>query len=783
MKKDPILKSVSEMLSVLIFLGGCIVMLGWIFDIPALKSISFRMVAMKTNAAACFILTGLALWLSQTKRSESRLYRFIAQCSAVIAALIGLFTMIEYMSGLNFGIDQFLFREPAGAVFTTYPNRMAFNSAFNFLIIGIVLLLLNGKKSLALFLSQLLVLIPGTVALLSLVSYLYGIQPIYFIGGYSTGLALGGTLLFIMISFSVLFIRPDEGMMANISADTAGGKMVRRLFPILIIIPLILGWLALRLEALGVFNKEFGEVFLTTLTIFITTIYTYWIAVFLNRAENVNKRSVELSGRLAAIVESSDDAIIGKSPDGTIISWNSGAERLYGYSREEIEGRNISIITTPDKLAELQNIYEKIKRGEKVEHFETIRCKKNGTCIDVSITVSPIKDAAGDIIGFSTIARDITERKNAEEALRKSEAWLSTTLRSIGDAVIATDAKGRVVFINPIAAKLTGWKQEEAAGRPMGEIFNIINEITNEPVENPVTKVIREGVIVGLANHTLLITKDGSRRPIDDSAAPIKDTKGNIIGVVLIFRDITERRNTEKAMQESVKAKSAFTSMVSHELRTPLGAIKEGVSLISDGILGEISEKQKHVLGLAKNNVDRLTRLINQVLDFQTLEAGKIQFKMEENDINKVIREVAETMDLIAKKKGLDLVLYLEDKLPRVIFDRDKINQVLANLIGNAIKFTDKGSVTVAASSGNNLIMVSVKDTGIGIRREDLPRLFRQYEQLERKAGGTGLGLAISAEMIRMHGGKIGAESEFGKGTTFYFILPVKERRDRSRDE
>ena len=171
------------------------------------------------------------------------------------------------------------------------------------------------------------------------------------------------------------------------------------------------------------------------------------------------------------------------------------------------------------------------------------------------------------------------------------------------------------------------------------------------------------------------------------------------------------------------------------------------------------------------------------MLDFQTLEAGKIQFKMEENDINKVIREVAETMDLIAKKKGLDLVLHLEDKLPRVIFDRDKINQVLANLIGNAIKFTEKGSVTVAASSGNNLIMVSVKDTGIGIRREDLPRLFRQYEQLERKAGGTGLGLAISAEMIRMHGGKIGAESEFGKGTTFYFILPVKERRDRSRDE
>ncbi|MCX5706643.1 MAG: HAMP domain-containing sensor histidine kinase [Candidatus Omnitrophica bacterium] len=194
-----------------------------------------------------------------------------------------------------------------------------------------------------------------------------------------------------------------------------------------------------------------------------------------------------------------------------------------------------------------------------------------------------------------------------------------------------------------------------------------------------------------------------------------------------------------------------------------------------------MNEEQKEFLDVAKRNVDRLARLINDVLDFQKLESGKMVFNTQENDMNSVVREIVKNMMPVSNKKGLGLILALDDKLPLVRFDRDKIIQVLTNLVNNALKFTEKGNVTIATSLGDNIIRVSVKDTGPGIKKEDLPRLFRQFEQLdkssERKTSGTGLGLAISKEIIEKHKGKIWADSEPGKGTTFSFVLPVKERR------
>ena len=227
------------------------------------------------------------------------------------------------------------------------------------------------------------------------------------------------------------------------------------------------------------------------------------------------------------------------------------------------------------------------------------------------------------------------------------------------------------------------------------------------------------------------------------------------------------------------KRKTAFTSMVSHELRTPLSALKESISQILEGMLGTINDGQRKFLEIGKRNVDRLARLIGEVLDFQTLETGKMVFKIQDNDINEVVKETKETMNIIAKEKGLDFILNLDNELPKIKFDRDKISQVLSNLVNNSLKLTEKGSITISTTRGNNIIQVSVKDTGLGIREEDMPRLFQQYEQLERKAGGTGLGLAISLDIIKAHGGKIWAESVFGQGTTMHFILPIEERRRR----
>ena len=248
-----------------------------------------------------------------------------------------------------------------------------------------------------------------------------------------------------------------------------------------------------------------------------------------------------------------------------------------------------------------------------------------------------------------------------------------------------------------------------------------------------------------------------------------------------------ERNKAEKKVKEAVETKSEFLSTVSHELRTPLTAMKESVSIVLDGMAGEISQEQKDCLDIAKRNIDRLARLINDVLDFQKLEYGKMKFNMESNNINEVAQQVYETMATSAKEKEIDFMLELDDNLPKVNLDVDRITQVLTNLVSNAFKFTDKGNVTIKTSSVDNTVKIQVCDTGSGIKEEDMSKLFRKFEQLalggERKTGGTGLGLAICKEIIEHHGGKIWAESTPEKGSIFQFVLPIMERRRVCRKE
>jgi signal transduction histidine kinase len=229
--------------------------------------------------------------------------------------------------------------------------------------------------------------------------------------------------------------------------------------------------------------------------------------------------------------------------------------------------------------------------------------------------------------------------------------------------------------------------------------------------------------------------------------------------------------------------KSAFVSMASHELRTPLTAIKEGIRLVVQERTGRLNSEQKEFLGIAQRNVDRLARLINDILDFQKLESGRTYLGTQENDINEIVREIIETMTSLANEKGLNLITQLDDTVPKIKCDKDKIIQVLTNIVNNAIKFTERGSITIATAADDNIAQVSVSDTGPGIKKEDLPKLFNEFEQLagggDRKTGGSGLGLAISRKIIEKHNGKIWAESEYGKGATFHFIVPIEERRNK----
>jgi len=507
---------------------------------------------------------------------------------------------------------------------------------------------------------------------------------------------------------------------------------------------------------------------------------------------------------LAAIIDSSEDAIVSKSLDGTVQSWNAGAERIFGYTPAEIIGTSITRLIPANRQAEEVEILERIRCGERVEHFETVRIAKDGRLLDVSLTISPVRDHAGRIIGASKIARDVTQRKRAAEELAVQREWFRVTLESIGDAVIATNSGGEVVFMNAVAERLTGVTLAQARGRPCSEVFRIVNETTREPVESPVTRVLSSGHIVGLANHTLLVSARGDEHLIDDSGAPIRDRAGRIQGVVLVFRDVTERRGVE-AERESLlereraarteaeranRLKDEFVATLSHELRTPLNAILGWTTLLARP--GLESEHLAHGIEVIDRNARVQSQLVADLLDISGLMAGKLKLDVQVVDLAQVLREAVDTVRPAAAAKSIMIDQQIHAHVGEVSGDPTRLKQIAWNLLSNAVKFTPAGGhVRVVLRQEDGFAELTVADTGPGIPPEFLPALFGRFRQADpsasRRHGGLGLGLSIVRHLVELHGGTVRAlERPPGQGATFVVELPLVHAglsRRRAGDE
>jgi len=367
----------------------------------------------------------------------------------------------------------------------------------------------------------------------------------------------------------------------------------------------------------------------------------------------VRERTAELA-QLAAIVESSDDAIMGKTLDGVITSWNSGAERMFGYSRQEALGIPMLIIFPPDRRDEEPQILARIARGESIDHFETVRIRKDGKLIDVSVTISPIKDGSGRIVGASKIARDITERRQADEALRA--------------------------------------------------------------------------------------------------------------------RNLAQAAN---------RMKSEFLANMSHELRTPLNGIIGFSEFLVDEKPGQLNAKQKEYLNDILNSGRHLLQVINDVLDLSKVEAGKMDLLPETFALPKAVEEVCSVVSQMAERKRIAICRKFAPSIGDVTLDRQKFKQVLLNLLSNAVKFTDDGGQVniIVGPVDPGRLQLQVCDTGIGIKSEELGKLFVEFQQLDsslaRRHQGTGLGLALTKKIVEFQKGTIAVESEPGKGSIFTVIVPL----------
>jgi PAS domain S-box-containing protein len=618
-----------------------------------------------------------------------------------------------------------------------------------------------------------------------------------------------------------------------------------------------------------------------------------------------------------------DYAIFMLDPQGRIATWNAGAQRLKGYTAAEIIGQHFSRFY-PEDAVDRGWPEEELRRAAAEGRIEDEgwRIRKDGSRFWANVVITALRDEAGTLRGFAKVTRDLTERRQAEENARRllreeasrqaaeesareierQREQLHVTLSSIGDAVIVTDGQGNVHFLNPVAQRLTGWGQPDAAGQPLERVFSIINERTRQPVENPVRQVFRDKAVVQLANHTVLVTRDGREVPVEDSAAPIRGKDGEVDGVVLVFRDVTEaRRSTEAILQlaaivessddaiigqtldgkisswnrgaerlygysareiigrplsvlvpadhpdeqpallerikggESIehfetvrvrkdgsrvdvsltlspirsaggkvtgaskiarditarkdeeRRKNEFLALLAHELRNPLAPIRNGLQVLR--LAGGDPQTREQTRRLMDRQLDHMVRLVDDLLDVSRISRDKLQLRKERVTLAAVVNHALEVCGALTRKQDHELTVTLPDEPVYVDADKTRLAQALCNLLSNAVKYSDRGTpIWLAVARQGDEAVISVKDAGVGIPLNMLPRVFDLFWQvdrtLEKSQGGLGVGLTIVKRLVELHGGSVEARSEgYGKGSEFIVRLPVVRDAPTHRPE
>ncbi len=490
-------------------------------------------------------------------------------------------------------------------------------------------------------------------------------------------------------------------------------------------------------------------------------------AVLVFRDVTERRRAEEARARLAAIVDSSDDAIVSKSLEGIILTWNRGAERLFGYTSSEVVGQPITVIIPTERLDEERAILQRLCKGERIEHFDTVRVSKDGRRLDISLTVSPIHDGDGRIIGASKVARDITERKRAQEALARDALLLA----SVRDSVVVTDLNGIVTYWNEGATRLFGWTALEMVGRHYADRFP-------EPTRTLIADQIRDRAGGSeWAGEYEDYRKDGSRVWIDARVSRVADLAGRPLGILGLAHDITERKQAVESLREANRRKDEFLALLAHELRNPLAPLRNGLQVmrLASGDPAAVAQAR----AMMERQLGHMVRLIDDLLDISRINSNKMELRRTRVLLADVLANAVEMARPLIDASELTLAVSLPSERVALDADLTRLAQVFGNLLANSAKYTDRGGhIWLSALRRGEDVFVSVRDDGIGIPADSLSSVFDIFSQvdrsIERATGGLGIGLALVKGLVEMHAGTVTAQSGGpGMGSTFTVRLPA----------
>lgn len=480
------------------------------------------------------------------------------------------------------------------------------------------------------------------------------------------------------------------------------------------------------------------------------------------------KQAMETERHMAAIVASSDDAIVSKTLDGIIRTWNKSAQNIFGYTAKEAIGKHITLLIPPELRTEEANIISTIKKGGHIDHFETTRVTKSGRRIVVSLSISPIKDHEGNIMGASKIARDITQKKKYEEVIARSQERLQLAIDAGRIGIWDWDIVNNKILWTDRVYEIHGVRK----GSAIGELERYSQH--HHPEDAARVKTAIEQALKGTKPYKeefRIITPQGKVRWVETRANVIRDQDGKPIRMLGATTDITERKNLEQQKDE-------FIGIASHELKTPVTSIKAYTQLLESKFRKEGYEQPAMLLTKANSQLDKLTGLISDLLDVTRIETGKLEYHEGIFDFNEMVKETVDQIQLTSPKHTINTTLAPTRK---VYGDRDRIGQVLTNFLTNAVKYSPQADkIHVTTSQSNDEISVSVRDYGIGIREDVKDKVFERFFRVETLSGqtfpGMGLGLYISSQIIQSQRGRIWVKSTPGKGSTFSFSLPVRHR-------
>ena len=782
----------SSVISSIVISIGLLVLLGWLFSIPALKSMLPGLATMKANTALAFVLAGVSLWLVTGESKEQRA-GLIAKICATITMLIGLLTLCEYVLGVDFGIDQLFFKDEVSAQ-NEYPGRMSPATSLNLLLLGWALLIIDSKWG-----NRLYVLLTSTTMLIAgvaVIGYLYNITSLYKIGIYAS-VALHAAITSILLSLGVLLARPKNELLSTFTNNDPAGILARRLLPVAIGIPIVLGWLRLTGQRMGLYNTEFGEALFALSNVIIFSALIWWNARMLSRVEadrGQAERALNLSKqRSQALIENSWDAIALFGTDGSILYGSPSTTQILGYSLDEFVGKNaFDLIHQEDQAVVTERFKLALEQpGKHVSVYARVRHKNGAWRWLEGMFTNLLHEPSVQAIVNNY--HDFTERKEAEDASRRmndelekqvqertaalsqANTLLQMLLDHTPDHIYFKDAQSRFIRNSRSQAKALGLNDPaEAIGKSDFDFFPHAQQSFEKEQE-----IIHSGTLL-VDDEEWVLWPDGQATWVSTTKAPLRDPQGKIIGTFGISRDITDRKQAEIALQKAKleleaanRELEAFSYSVSHDLRAPLRSIDGFSQALLEDYREILPPEGRNFLERIRRSVQRMADLIDDLLNLSRVIRAPL--KSVTVDLSKLAERVA--AELKRNNPERDVRFIIAQNLTAT-GDPHLLQIVLENFINNAWKFTSKrelAEIEIGTKSENGESIYFIHDNGAGFDMTYVNKLFGAFQRLHAMTEfpGTGIGLATIQRIIHRHGGRVWAEGAVDQGATFFFTLPV----------